>query len=194
MKDDDKEIDGPVISVFGSHAPEPGSDDYETARRLGHLLARAGYAVATGGYGGTMSGASQGASEAGGLVIGVTSTQIESSRAVRTNRWVEIQVPFDSLADRLLYLVRNNDGMVVLPGGIGTLSEFALAWSFIQVGEMTRRPLVLLGEMWPDTMAVFARETYGATDFLHLLYMASSVEDVVEYFRRVQPAGRPKAD
>jgi uncharacterized protein (TIGR00730 family) len=186
-------VDRPVIAVFGSHAPAPGSQDYETARHLGRLLAEAGFGVATGGYSGTMSGASQGAAEAGGLVIGVTSSQVESSRATRLNRWVERHVPFESLQDRLLYLVRHNDGIVVLPGGIGTLSEFALAWSYMQVGEMTIRPLVLLGEIWAETLAAFVREEYGASNFLHLLHKTNSVEDAVDYIRNFKPAARQPA-
>jgi uncharacterized protein (TIGR00730 family) len=194
MTNSDPVIDRPVIAVFGSHSPAPGSHDYETARRLGQLLATAGYGVATGGYEGIMSGASQGASEAGGLVIGVTSTQIESSRGTRLNRWVQHRVPFQSLQDRLLHLVRNNDGMVVLPGGIGTLSEFALAWSFMQVGEIPLRPLVLLGDIWAETLAAFVRGEYGAADFLHLLHKTNSVEDAVDYIRSFEQATHSTAE
>ena len=171
----------PVISVFGSHAPLPGSEDYELARKLGSLLAKAGYAVATGGYSGVMSGASQGASEAGGLVIGVSSAQVEATRSTRLNRWVEVHVPFDDLQDRLLHLVRNNDGMVVMPGGIGTLSEFALAWSYMQVGEIIRRPLVLLGDMWAQTMEAFVREAYVTNEHVDLVHLAPSAEDAVKH-------------
>ena len=186
-------IDRPIISVFGSHSPAPGSKDYETAREVGRLLAKAGYAVATGGYSGTMSGASQGASEAGGLVIGVTSSQVESSRVTKLNRWVEVHVPFESLTDRLVYLVRNNDGMVVLPGGIGTLSEFALAWSFMQVGEMAIRPLVLVGEIWAEMMDIFVRGDYGASNFLHLLHTTNSAKGAVDYIRDFRPSARLRA-
>ncbi len=194
MKKDDPTIDRPIIAVFGSHAPAPGSADYETARRLGRQLAEAGYGVATGGYGGTMSGTSQGAAEAGGLVIGVTSSQIESSRKTSLNRWVERQVAYESLQDRLMHLVRNNDGMVVLPGGIGTLSEFSLAWSFMQVGEMPVRPLVLLGEMWSETITAFVREEYGASNFLDLLYSTDSVEDAVDHIRNAVPVRPMRAE
>jgi uncharacterized protein (TIGR00730 family) len=189
MSDTKPAIERPVISVFGSHSPAPGSHDYETARAIGRLLAEAGYGVATGGYGGTMSGVSQGASEAGGLVIGVTSAQVESSRATKLNRWVEVHVPFASLTDRLLYLVRNNDGMVVLPGGIGTLSEFALAWSFMQVGEMAIRPLVLMGDLWVRTMAAFFTGDYGASNFRHLLHITNSLEDAVDHIVNFRPEG-----
>lgn len=172
-----------VISVFGGHTPLPGSDDYETGRQLGRALATAGYAVATGGYSGAMSAASQGASEAGGLVIGVSSAQVESTRATTLNQWVKEHIRYETLEERLIHLVKNNDGMVVLPGGVGTLSEFALAWSFIQVGELPLRPLVLLGEMWSATLSAFFREEYVTQQHLDLLHVTSSVKDAVEHIR-----------
>ncbi|MCB8989422.1 MAG: LOG family protein [Ardenticatenaceae bacterium] len=142
----------PIISVFGSSAPQAGSAVYEVAYRVGQLLAEAGFAVATGGYGGTMTAVSHGASEAGGHVIGVTSAQIEQFRPEGANRYVREEIRYETLRDRLLHLITHNAGMITLPGGIGTLSEMTLAWSFLQVGEISPRPLVLLGEMWPTTV------------------------------------------
>jgi predicted Rossmann-fold nucleotide-binding protein len=51
---------GPIVTVYGSSSPAENSLDYEQARALGRLLAQQGY-VATGGYSGTMEGASRGA-------------------------------------------------------------------------------------------------------------------------------------
>ncbi len=127
-----------IISVFGSASPLPGSQAYQDAYAVGRLLAEAGYGVMTGGYAGTMAGASQGTSEAGGHVIGVTSAQIEAYRNIPPNQWVQEEVRQNLLRDRVLYLVMNNDGMIVLPGGIGTLSEMALAWSLMQVGDIAQ--------------------------------------------------------
>lgn len=71
----------PIISVFGSHSPQAGSEPYRQAQELGRRLTRAGFVVATGGYEGTMAAVSQGASEAGGHIIGVTSARVEESGA-----------------------------------------------------------------------------------------------------------------
>ena len=60
-----------AIAVFGSSEPEAGSAPYETAYRLGTLLAAARHPVVTGGYGGVMEAASRGAREAGGTTIGI---------------------------------------------------------------------------------------------------------------------------
>jgi len=170
-----------VVSVFGSAAPSPGSPAYEEARLVGHMLAKAGCTVATGGYSGTMSAVSQGASEAGGHVIGVTSSRIETFRGSTLNRWVEEVIQFESLADRLLYLVKNNQGMIVLPGGIGTLSETALAWSLLQVGEIEQRPIALLGAAWRQTIRAFANSDYIEPRHLALLHFSDSAEDAVAH-------------
>ena len=60
------------VAVFGSSEPAEGDTLYDTARRLGGLLARCGYRVVTGGYGGVMEAACRGAREAGGATVGVT--------------------------------------------------------------------------------------------------------------------------
>lgn len=173
-----------VISVFGSSAPVPDSAAYESARLVGRLLAEAGLAVATGGYSGTMTAVSQGASEAGGHVIGVTSAQIERFRPLGANQWVAREIRYESLRDRLMHLVLQNDGMIVLPGGIGTLSEMALAWSFLQVGEVEPRPLALLGKMWRDGIYAFYRPEYVKPQHMDLLYFAESPETAVAHIMR----------
>ncbi|RMG89414.1 MAG: LOG family protein [Chloroflexi bacterium] len=151
---------------------------------VGQLLAEAGFAVATGGYSGTMAAVSQGAAEAGGHVIGVTCNQIERFRPLGPNQWVKQEIRYESLRERLLHLVTQNDGMIVLPGGIGTLSEMTLAWSFLQVGEISPRPLVLLGALWRETVDVFARPEYLRPEHLALLVFADSPETAVAHIRQ----------
>jgi len=170
----------PVISVFGSSNPKPGSVPYEQAREVGRLLAEASFAVATGGYSGVMTAVSQGAAESGGHVIGVTSTQIEHFRPLGPNRYVKQEIRYERLRDRLLHLVVENAGIIVLPGGIGTLSEFTLAWSFLQVGEIPPRPLVLLGDIWQRTLAAFYDPLYVKDVYLKLIGYANTPAEAVQ--------------
>ncbi len=149
-----------IISVFGSAGPRPGSADYEAARTTGRLLAKASLVVQTGGYSGIMAGASQGAREAGGHVVGVTSAQIEQFRPTPPNAWVVEEIKFPTLRERLFYLMDHCHGAIVMPGGIGTLSELALMWSMVQVGELTPRPIVAVGGLWQRTLAAFVDEAY----------------------------------
>jgi uncharacterized protein (TIGR00730 family) len=169
-----------IISVFGSAGPIPGSEDYRNAYKVGRLLAEAGYGVATGGYAGTMAAASQGAAEAGGHVIGVTSEQIEAYRQIPPNQWVKEEVRQTLLRERVLYLVEHNDGMIVMPGGIGTLSEMALAWSLMQVGDIPQRPFVLFGPTWRQTIETFFDGDHIKMKDFHLLQFADSPETAVQ--------------
>ncbi len=173
-----------IVTVFGSSSPTPDSDAYLEARHLGQQLAAAGFVVATGGYGGTMAAVSQGAAEAGGHVIGVTSAHMERYRPMPANAWVAEEIRLDSQRDRLLRLVMHNDAMIALPGGIGTLSEVALAWSLLQTGELSARPLVLLGTLWRETIRVFAQAEYIRPRELDLIYLATSPETAVAYVKQ----------
>ncbi|MDT8306367.1 MAG: LOG family protein [Anaerolineae bacterium] len=169
----------PTIAVFGSSRPPRGSDAYNLALTLGRHLATAGYAVATGGYEGTMAAVSEGAAAAGGHVIGVGCSRIEGFRGASFNPFVVEPILYETLTERLLHLVRHNDGMVVLPGGIGTLSELALAWSLLQVGEIEHRPLVLLGDLWPQTLQAFLATGWLSDGDRSLLTFAATPEQVV---------------
>ncbi|MFN2190600.1 MAG: LOG family protein [Candidatus Promineifilaceae bacterium] len=177
----------PVIAIFGSHSPEPGSPLYETARELGRRLAEAGFAVMTGGYEGTMAAASQGAAESGGYVIGVTSAQVESSRDVTLNQWVSDEIKYHALQDRLSHLVRKNDGMVVVEGGIGTLSELAFAWSLLQVREIPHRPLVVLGDLWEEILPKFLKSGYVSVGTAGLIKLVQTPAAAVEIIKAFYP-------
>lgn len=144
--------DRTIVTVFGSSRPAPGSAAYETARALGAALARAGFAVASGGYGGTMEGVSRGAREAGGRAIGVTAEVFRS----RANAWVEEEIRVATWQERLLKLVTLGAGYVVLPGGTGTLVELAVVWEWINKGFLAERPVVILGNQWLPVVTAIA--------------------------------------
>jgi len=150
-----------IVTVFGAGAPPPESPVYAEARAMGHLLAEAGYAVATGGYGGVMAGVSQGAHEAGGHVIGVTCERIEQYRHAQKNPWVREEVRYQMMRDRMYHLITFADALVAMRGGVGTLGEVAAAWNGMQTGEIPARPFVLVGPGWRATFDVFLAEMDG---------------------------------
>ncbi len=150
-----------VVAVFGAAFLPPDSPAYQTARELGGRLAGQGWIVATGGYGGTMEAASRGAAEAGGHTIGVTCETL-SRAGRRTNAFVHEEIRCETIRERLVELARRADAAVALDGGIGTLAEITFCWMQIQTGELSPRPLVLLGSVWKETMEAFFRsaDTY----------------------------------
>jgi uncharacterized protein (TIGR00730 family) len=148
-----------VISVFGASSVNTGGSAYVNAEALGSLLAEASFAVATGGYIGTMEAVSKGAAESGGHVIGVTCDHIERWHSVQPNAWVMEELRFETQRERLYHLIELGQALIAMPGGVGTLAEIVLAWSLMQTGEIPERPLVVVGQGWRMTFEAFLRES-----------------------------------
>jgi uncharacterized protein (TIGR00730 family) len=175
-------MDRKVVSVFGASAPQEGSVDYQNAFQVGEALAQAGYAVMTGGYGGTMEAASRGAKAGGGFVIGVTVALFErQGHRSGPNQYVDQVIRYDTLSERLYHLVERCDGAVVLPGGIGTLSEMSLMWSLMQVGEIERKPFIMYGEWWETMIHQFVGDgRYVRDRDMTLWRVANTPQEIVE--------------
>ena len=165
-----------IITVFGSSRPAPGTEAYETARRLGELLARTGFGVATGGYGGTMEAVSRGAKEAGGKTIGVTAEVFKSA----ANLWVEEEIRVATWQERLLKLVELGAGYIVLPGGTGTLVELSVVWEWINKGFLRVKPVVILGDFWLPVVSVIPSSELHSNPILR----AATPEEAVSLLAR----------
>jgi uncharacterized protein (TIGR00725 family) len=139
-----RQVSHTVISVFGSSRCTEESGLYRLAHQLGESLALAGFAVASGGYGGVMEAVSRGAAEGGGRVIAVVASAIPA----KPNRWVQQEIVVEIWEDRLHKLIALGEGYVACRGGTGTLVELAVAWEMMNKGLLPRRPLVALGEFW----------------------------------------------
>jgi uncharacterized protein (TIGR00730 family) len=140
----------PVVVVFGSSRVLPGEPEWEEGVLLGHLLARSGAAVATGGYAGMMEAVSAGAAAAGGRVIGVTAPGVFPHRP-GANPHVDEERMAATISERIHRLVDLADATVAMPGSIGTLAEFLVAWNDAFVRPMSGhvpKPLVAVGPTW----------------------------------------------
>ncbi len=148
---------------------------------LGAEIARCGWAVASGGYGGTMAAVSRGAFEAGGHTIGVTCETL-SRAGRRTNPWIREEIRCETIRERLVTLCRKADAAVALDGGIGTLAEIAFCWVQIQTGELSPRPLLAVGPVWRETFEAFyhATGTNVRDEDRSLLMLSASPQDAVE--------------
>ncbi len=133
---------GPAIAVFGSARTAIDDPTYALAEKLGAALVGAGFAVITGGGPGTMEAANKGASEAGGVSVGLG---IELPFESGLNKWVDMGVNFRYFFARKTMFVKYSQGFVVLPGGLGTLDELFEALTLVQTGKVTSFPIVLLG-------------------------------------------------
>ena len=170
------------VTVFGGSIPKAGEPAYEQALRLGKLLGEAGHTVLNGGYIGTMEAVSQGASQAGGHVIGVTCDQIEAWRTVMPNTWIMDEMRYETQRERLHALIDHCDAAIALPGGIGTLAEVTEMWSNLQIGAIARRPLILVGPGWQSVIEQFYATLgeYVAMEYRDLLTFVTDVDEAVE--------------
>ena len=142
---------GPAISVFGSARTPRTDPEYALAERLGAALVEAGFAVITGGGPGAMEAANKGASEAGGVSVGLG---IELPFEQGINQWVDLAVNFRYFFARKTMFVKYAQGFVVLPGGYGTLDELFEALTLVQTRKVTQFPIVLIGsEYWSGLLA-----------------------------------------
>jgi uncharacterized protein (TIGR00725 family) len=110
-----------LIAVCGES--DPATRLQTEAFELGRGIAERGAALICGGLTGVMEHAARGAQAAGGLTIGLLPGDDPRS----ANPAIEIAIATGLGHGRNAVLVLSADGVVALGGGLGTLSEIALA-------------------------------------------------------------------
>lgn len=132
------------VVVFGSSQARQGSPAWQQAHEVGRLVAERGLVLVSGGYEGAMGAASRGARGAGGEVLGITTPIFESRdpNAYLTEHRSEVDYPA-----RLRAMLQVGQAFVALPGGLGTLSELALAWCLASIRQLGG-PLWVFTDPW----------------------------------------------
>ena len=170
-----------AVSVFGSSRTRPGDPSYRTAEALGAAFARAGYALITGGGPGVMEAVNKGASEAGGISVGLG---IELPFEQRLNDWVDIGVNFRYFFARKTMFVKYAQAFVVLPGGFGTLDELFEALTLVQTRKVTSFPVILQGSDYWRGLLDWLRDTVLgggriSPEDLELIQLTDDVDEIV---------------
>jgi hypothetical protein len=176
---------GPAVSIFGSARTARGSVEYTTAEAIASGLARAGYAVITGGGPGIMEAANKGAVQAGGVSVGLG---IELPKEMGLNDYVEVGLEFRYFFVRKTVFIKYSQAFVVLPGGFGTMDELFEALTLVATGKITKFPIVLVGrDYWSGLLAwlqdtMLAKANIGPTEF-SLIHVADDPDEVVAIIR-----------
>lgn len=178
---------GPCVTVFGSARFAAGHPYYETTRKLGSALARAGFAVMTGGGPGIMEAANRGAREAGGVSLGCN---IRLPREQKPNPYLDRFVEFEHFFLRKVMLVKYSCAFVVMPGGFGTLDEAFEVMTLIQTRKLGNFPVVAMGGQFWQSLRGFMLDTLVAEGTVDIgeLDMLSLVDDVDEAVAIIQRA------
>jgi uncharacterized protein (TIGR00730 family) len=139
-------LGAPAVTVFGSARTLEDDPVYAQARELGRLAVAAGFAVVTGGGPGVMEAANRGAQEAGGVSAGFN---IELPHEQALNAYCDVGLTFRHFYARKTMLVKAAEGLVLFPGGFGTLDELFESLTLIQTGKILHFPVCLVGrEHW----------------------------------------------
>jgi len=137
---------GPAVSFFGSSRAKPDQQYYKLAVRTAAEIAKAGFAVITGGGSGIMEAANKGAAEAGGRSIGLN---IELPLEQIPNEYQNLSLHFRYFFCRKVMFLKYAHGFIVFPGGFGTMDEFYESLVLIQTLKQASFPVILMGsEYW----------------------------------------------
>ena len=181
------EIDRPCVTVFGSARFPEGHVYYELARATGRELAKAGFAVMTGGGPGIMEAANRGAREGGGLSLGVN---IQLPREQNPNPYLDRFIEFDHFFVRKVMLLKYSCAFIVMPGGFGTLDEIFETITLMQTEKISRFPVIAMGmDFWMPLTGFIAGSllrvnTIGEED-MKLFQVTDDPADAVTRIKRV---------
>lgn len=176
----------PAVSIFGGSRVSPRSRTYADAVRIGELLARAGFAVITGGGPGAMEAANLGARRAGGRSIGLN---IKLPHQQAANPYADLVIDFDYFFARKVMFVKYACAFVGLPGGYGTFDEVFECLTLRQTRKIRDFPVILYGTAFWEGLVRWlekrvAAEGLIATEDLELFALTDDPEEVVELVRR----------
>ncbi len=181
---------GPLVTVFGSARTSPEEWDYKEAEKMGSLLANNGFGVLTGGGPGIMEAANKGAKEAGGHSVGLN---ITLPMEQKPNPYLIEEVDFHYFFIRKVNFLKYALGLVVFPGGFGTMDEFFEAVTLIQTDKITPVPMCLVGvKFWQPLIEWFkgtllAQGRVSPSDF-EIFSLVDSAEDAMKVILAGQKA------
>ena len=175
----------PTICVFcgSSHGADPVHT--EAARAFGTKMVEEGFDLVFGGGGvGLMGEVALAVSKAGGKILGIIPSFLRHLEPP-LNVVSEIVVT-DSMNDRKARMFAAADGFAVLPGGLGTLDEFAEAFTGAQLRQHAK-PIVLVNikNYFDPLIALidhFVASGFAGAGVKELFQVAPTVEDAIAIF------------
>lgn len=177
---------GPAVSVFGSARVKPRDPVYQLGVKVGELLAKAGFAVVTGGGPGVMEAANRGAAKAGAKSVGLN---IKLPFEQKPNAHQNISITFDYFFARKVMFVKYAVAYVVLPGGFGTMDEFFESLTLVQTGKIRQFPIILMGKDYFGPLVewlhgTMTRRRMISSEDPDLVYLTDDPEEAVFIIKR----------
>ncbi|KXS55831.1 MAG: decarboxylase [Candidatus Adiutrix intracellularis] len=179
---------GPAVSIFGSARSKPESSECRIAEELAYLLAKNGFSVITGGGDGVMASANKGATEAGGLSIGLN---IKLPFEQKPNPYTNLRLDFHYFFIRKVIFIKYSQAYVILPGGFGTLDELFEVITLIQTQRLLSFPTFLMNSDYWNGLVDWLKDRMLAGQFISsedmdIFTVLDKPEDVVRAIKKTQ--------
>jgi uncharacterized protein (TIGR00730 family) len=135
----------PAISMWGSARTHKDHPHYKLTLDTARELARLGYTIITGGGPGIMEAANHGGKLGGGKSVGLGITLPFEQKM---NEHCDIAIEFQYFFIRKMMFTKFAAGLVISPGGFGTMDEMFDMLTLLQTRKIRRIPVVLLGKAY----------------------------------------------
>ena len=187
------QVSGVALDIKRAEALVRNAHFYEQARAFGHLIAQ--YSankhnpnklfICTGGGPGIMEAANRGASEAGGISVGLN---IALPHEQTPNPYITpaLSFKFHYFALRKMHFMMRAKALVAFPGGFGTMDELFETLTLVQCKKAKPVPIVLFGsDYWKKVFhpEMMLEEGMIAEEDLQLFRNVDTVEDAWEVIR-----------
>lgn len=178
---------GPAVSIFGSARTTPDDPFYKMAERIASLFIQNNFAVITGGGGGIMEAANKGASEAGGVSVGIN---IVLPHEQKPNVYSNKKINFNYFFIRKVMFIKYAMAYIILPGGFGTLDELFEAVTLIQTRRIRPLPVILIGsDYWSGLLewikSRLKNEKKISSEDLEIIQVMDEPEEIVKAVQKI---------
>lgn len=179
-------VDQPGVTIYGSARTPKEHRYYRLTEEIAAGLAEAGYAIITGGGPGIMEAANKGASEAGGISIGLN---ISLPHEQAPNPYANFPLHFKYFFVRKVMFMKYSMAFVCMPGGFGSLDELFESMTLIQTQRIKPFPIVLVGSGFWAGLVDWIRDTLLAAgnidkEDMLLFKVLDEAEDVISFIKK----------
>jgi len=166
-----------LVTAFGSSRITESDVRFKDVQCLAERVAQHGWNGMVGGHQGMMASFSKGIRAGGGFVTGVTLEVFPTP----PNNTLSEEKRAAHFFERMQVLIEEPTAYLVLPGGLGTLAEFAMTWDLLAIQILEPRPLLVYGECWMPLIDMMKQQLVMSVDHgFESIHYCASHEEVLE--------------
>jgi len=175
----------PAVTIYGSARTPVDHPWYEMTVDIAARLVKEGYGVITGGGPGIMEAANKGASEAGGLSVGLN---ISLPHEQAPNPYANMSIEFKYFFVRKVMFMKYSMAFICMPGGFGSMDELFESLTLIQTQRIKPFPIILVGSSFWGGLIDWIKDQFLANgtiseNDLDLIHIIDEPDEVIELIK-----------